>query len=478
MKKLLYIPTIVFLLLIAPMSCNEQLDINVDPLSASTADPNAVLPYILVQYSYRQTTEMNMRTLDVYQHTSQTVGSPRRGVPSNNTTGNTWDNLYNEVMGNTVLIEAEAKAAGSTRNNIAAISIILKALAFHDLTLTWGNVPFTQALNAKDYPTPKFDDQETILRGVVTYLDEAIALIDAMPATGNFNVSWGDLIYGGDMVKWRKYANSLKLRVLMIIRNKNTSVDTEIINTLNEPLIEKSDEAMMLKYPGTPGNNHGYFQRILNVGFNSNEQYNYWAPSPVMRGLLEGDPRLALWCVDGTSGGYLPSNIGSTATAARARYSDNIFRADYPHIWFLPAEISFYRAELAIKGVTTENANTAYRDGMTKSLKFWGQDIPGARKTITDATIATYVNSLTDITTIPSDQALISIGEELYLDSFLRAVEAWTHVRRTKAPNIQSAPGSSISTMLKRFNYPTAEIAANPNTPSNPPTDTPMWFEN
>ncbi|HUS86954.1 MAG TPA: SusD/RagB family nutrient-binding outer membrane lipoprotein [Bacteroidales bacterium] len=475
MKKLLYLPALVFLLL--TMSCEEQLDINIDPLAASSADPNAVLPYILVQYSYRHSSEMTMRTLDVYQHTSYTVGSPREGKTSNNTTGNTWRNLYQQVMGNSARIEADAKEAGPASNNIAAIAVILKALAFHDATLAWEYVPFTQALNAIDYPTPEFDDQETVLHGIVDYLDEAIALIDAMPATGNFNVTQGDLIYGGDMTKWRKYANSLKLRVLMIIRNKDTSVDAEIIQTLGEPLITSSDDAMLLKYPGTPDNTHAFFRYLQNAGATSNETYNFWGPSAAIRTLLEGDPRLELWCVDGTLGGYLPSNIGVRPNATRARYSDNVFRADRPDIWFLPAEVSLYRAELAILGVTAGDANAAYRDGVTKSLKFWGQDIPGAIKTLSDTEISDYVNTLTNINTLTPTEALTNIWEEQYLDSFLRVVEAWTHVRRTKVPDIQAAPASKITTMLKRFTYPTAEIGANPNTPPNPATDVPHWFE-
>ena len=71
-----------------------------------------------------------------------------------------------------------------------------------------------------------------------------------------------------------------------------------------------------------------------------------------------------------------------------------------------------------------------------------------------------------------------SIHEQLYIESFIRPVVAWNTIRRTKVPALPLPPGSNISTILKRFNYAPNEVAANPNTPANLPTDTPMWFEN
>ncbi|MEL6853420.1 MAG: hypothetical protein AAFP92_33225, partial [Bacteroidota bacterium] len=96
---------------------------------------------------------------------------------------------------------------------------------------------------------------------------------------------------------------------------------------------------------------------------------------------------------------------------------------------------------------------------------------PGATATIPDADITAFVDSFPTAT-------LQDVHEQLYLESFLRPVVAWNHVRRTKVPDMEAVPGSSISTILKRFNYAPNEVAANPNAPANLPTDAPMWFEN
>lgn len=463
-----------------PLSCADQLDINSNPLLASKADPNAVLPFAIVQYSNRTTTEIGTRMVDVYQHASATFNSPRAGGSDAGgfLSSNQWGMLYAIVLPNLALVEKDARAAGESNNNVAAIAITLKALAFLDATSLFGDIPFSQALNATEFPQPEYDAQEDVLQGIVAMLDEAMDLIDAMPATGNFNVTQGDLIYGGNMTNWRAFANSLKIRVLMLLRNKDTSVDAQITAALNEPYISSNTQAAMLRYPGTTGNQNAWLQIVTAFGTGSNETTNYFGPSPVMRDLLEGDPRLQLYCVDGTAGNYAESEVGVFPTNAEARYSNNLIRGNLPDIWLLPAEITFYRAELVAKGALAGDANALYRQAVTETLQFWGQTIPGAQQTLTTGQITTFVNGLPDINPLTQAQQLVAIGEQQYLATFWCPIVSWNHVRRTKIPDIQAAPGSTITTMLKRLLYSPVERAANINTPNDVLTDVPMWFEN
>jgi hypothetical protein len=138
---------------------------------------------------------------------------------------------------------------------------------------------------------------------------------------------------------------------------------------------------------------------------------------------------------------------------------------------FMPAEINLYRAELAMAAGNMAEADAQYRAGVAKNIAWWGGDIPGAQLTIDDATASAFVDGLA----APTMQ---DIHEQLYIESFIRPMVAWNTVRRTKVPTLDPVPGTNISTYLKRFNYPPDEVASNPKTPANPPTDTPMWFEN
>lgn len=473
MKINIKIYVLSLVIIFTSFSCEDTLDVNTDPLVSTSADPSVVLPFVFVQYSARKVSELGTRISDVSQHMSANFNSPRRGSVSSFLTGNTWGMLYTQVLGNLLLVEADAKAAETASgNNIAAIAIIMNSLAYYEATSIWGEVPFTQALNGQEFPSPTFDDQEVVLRGIVGLLDEALTLA----GTGmDGNVAAGDLIYGGNMTQWRKFAGSLKLRVLMMIRNKDTSVDSQITALLGTTdLINDNADNAMLTYAGGAGATNAY-QGIVAAFFGpDNESQGVHAPSPVFHDLIvdNNDPREGLFIFDPTSVGAPPVGNFAFQFANVAAYSNNVIRETIPDLWFTSAEIDFYRAELALKGVAGAGAAQAnYEAGVTKVLEFWGQSIPGAITTLSDTDISNYVGTLAPVT-------LTLVHEQQYLEAFLNPVLAWNTVRRTKVPTLDAVPGTSISTYLKRFTYPPLETGANVNTPTNPDTDKAQWFEN
>jgi hypothetical protein len=386
--------------------------------------------------------------------------------------------MYALALGNLKQVEEDARTAGATSNNVAAIAEILSAMVFYDISSIWEDAPYSEALDGQAFPSPKFDSQETILRGVVAKLDDAMMLIDNIPNEGVFSVSTGDMIYGGDMTKWRKFANSLKIRVLMMIRNRDTSVDVDIVTALSQPLIDSNDDIAMLIYSGAAGAENAYHGIVTSFFGPDNQSQQVHGPSDVMYDLVTGnnDPREALLFYDPNDGGG--QEPGTFPTANTAVYSNNVIRPDLPDVWFTPAEISFYRAELALKNVTTEDAQAMFDQGMSEVLSFYGQDIPCADGNVVDGNCLTlsqteidnYINSLGAVT-------LNDIYEQQYLEALLRPVLAWNTVRRNAFPVLPTPPASSITTYLKRFTYPPDETSSNPNTPVNLITDIPMWFE-
>ncbi|RIV31582.1 SusD/RagB family nutrient-binding outer membrane lipoprotein [Flagellimonas lutimaris] len=453
-------------------SCDDTLDVNTDPLAATSADPNAVLPYVFVQYSARKVTELGTRICDVPQYISTTFNSPKNGSTTSFLTGNTWRMLYAETNGNLSLIRADAAAAGETSNNVNAIATILSAHMFYEATSIFEDVPFSEALNGTEFPAPKVDAQEDVLRGVVDMLDEAMTMIDNRPAEGEFVITpSSDLFYGGNMDDWRVFANSLKLRVLMMLRNGGANVDAQITQVLGEPLMEVNDQAALIRYSGEPGGENGMNTIITAFGGPDNETDNIFGPGDPLVDLLYGnnDPRLDLWIarndLPAPGNTFFPDNSTSVL-------SNNVIRATLPDVIMIPAEIDLYKAELALEGFTAAgDANDNFRKGVTNTLKWWGQDIPGAVQIISDEDISTFVNNLPEAN-------LTDIYNEQYLASFLMPVLCWNNVRRNQIPVLETPPASNISTYLKRFTYPPTEIATNPNIPANKLTDVPMWFEN
>ena len=453
-------------------SCDDKLDINTDPLAATSADPNAVLPFVFVQYSSRKVTELGTRICDVSQYISNTFNSPKNGSTSIFLTGNTWGMMYNQILGNLSLVKADAAAAGPTSNNVNAIATILSAHIYFELTSIWEDVPYSEALNGQDFPSPNFDKQEDVLNAVVGLYDEAIALIDNRQLDGEFAISsTADQFYGGDMDKWRILANSLKLRALMLLRNGGASVDSQINATLAQPLMSSNDEAAYLIYTGAPGAQNA-MKTIITAFFGpDNESQNVFGPGPPIDNLLRdsGDPRYDLWVarndLPAPELAFFPDNSTSVL-------SNNIIRFDLPDMLMLPSEIDLYKAELALEGFAAAgSADANYRAGVTNSLRWWGQDIPGVLATLSEADITGYVSSLAAPT-------IEDVYNQQYLSAFLQPVMAWTHVRRNQIPVLDAPPASTIGTTLRRFNYPPDEVTSNPNTPANLPTETPMWFEN
>ncbi len=448
-------------------ACEDKLDINKDPLVATTADPNLLLPFVIAQYSNRHTTELGSRIMDVPQHFTACFNSPRQGNTSIFLTGNTWGMMYTQAIGNLQLIEEDAAAQGASYDNAAAIAKVLKANVYFELTMIWDDTPYTEALNPNEFPFPNFDDQETVLRGSIAVLDEAIALIDGLAADGRFDISSGDIIYGGDMDAWRRYANSLKLRILMVMRNK-VNVDSEINAVLGQDLITDNSQSALVRYSTAAGQKNGYNSLVEAFFGISNEVQGVYAPSRTLYNLLDGDPRFDAII----AGSGDPLNIGQFAFALGGpTISDNVIRDDLPHMLFMPAEINLYKAELAMANGDMGTADSEYRAGVTKNISWWGGDIPGSLVSIATADIDAYVSGL-------SAPTMEDIHNQLFIESFIRPMVAWNTVRRTGTPTMEPVPGSSISTILKRFNYPPDEVAANPNTPVNLDTDTKMWFEN
>jgi len=451
-------------------SCEDKLDINRDPLVATSANPNVLLPFVIAQYSNRHTTELGTRIMDVPQHFTACFNSPRLGNTSIFLTGNTWGMMYTQALGNLQLVEEDAAVQGPTYNNAAAIAKVLKANVYFELTMIWEDVPYTEALKPKEFPFPQFDDQQTVLNGALAILDEAITLIGEIPATGNFDVSSGDLIYNGVMDNWLRYANSLKLRILMVLNNK-VDVGSQIDAVLTQPLIENNSQAATVRYSNEAGQKNGYNSLVEGFFGVSNEAQGVFSPGRVLWNLLQGDPRFDA-LIANPDGSEDANNIGQFAFAFGGPViSDIVIRDNLPHMLYMPAEVNLYRAERAMAKGETGTADTEYRAGILKNIAWWGGDIPGSPYTISTEDAMSFVDGL-------SAPTLEDIHNQLFIESFLRPMVAWNTVRRTGTPEMEEVPGSGISTILKRFNYPPDEVAANPNAPSNLPTDTKMWFEN
>ena len=465
-------------------ACDDTLDINTDPLAATEANPDLVMPFTQVVWVHNRVSEIATRMNDVPQYFSASFASPRNGGTTSGTlTNNVWLSKYTDVIGNLELVKNDAVDAGTIRDNVQAMSIIIQATNYFELTLIWEKVPFTQALDAVTFPTPEFDDQQTVLEGVIDMYDEAITLIDNLP-TETFDLSSADLIYGGDMDNWKRYANSMKLRAYMILRNKSNAYDADIATLVGQPLIETNDQAAIFQYLNSSGNESPFQQLLDDFGSGVNSADEFYFPSEELVDLMndKNDPRREAFFSDAdrddTNGNqYVGSQVGFFGTGGtNSLISDDYIASNMPEFLFTPAEVDFYEAELMLLGVIpggVSGADDKLREGVELAIALQDRN-----DVLTSTEISNYAASLTALSTLSTTEALEEVYAQQFIEGFMRPIEGWTHVRRTNFPELEAPSASSIATIIKRFTYPPSETGTNTNVPTGINVGDAMWFEN
>ncbi len=220
MKKLLILLTV---LLVLGTSCKKDfLSVNeFNPNSASAVPANLVLPAAL------NTTSRIVTHPDNYSFVYLWYGcwsiSSGYSQPTNLTQYNllnsayqgNWNSSYLNLQNYSYIVKESEKDKTGKKNSYIAIAKIMMAYLYQNLVDTYGNVPYSQALQAEaGILKPAYDDQQTIYEDLVVQLDKAMELINATPADAE-EVGDYDIIYHGDMSLWLKLANTLKLRILI-----------------------------------------------------------------------------------------------------------------------------------------------------------------------------------------------------------------------------------------------------------------------
>ena len=196
-------------------ACSDEYmeEINSDPSKATTIDPNAQLTTAQLQtYGDLDLTETFRSYL--YAFTQQTMGcwnttnDGGRPMPSAADMGKVRTRLYPIAVKN--IVDAEYRSAGDPeKTNIHAAVSIYKVYLLSLLTDIYGDIPYSEAGRGfiDGNPMPRYDTQQEIYEDFFLTLAEAASEI----GTGSDRIT-GDLIYGGDCAKWKKLANSLRLR--------------------------------------------------------------------------------------------------------------------------------------------------------------------------------------------------------------------------------------------------------------------------
>lgn len=357
-----------------------------------------------------------------------------------------WNDYYDGPMINLKkMIEVAEK---DNAYHYAGIGKVLMALCLGNVTSLWGDIPYSQAMNGSLARSPKFDTQQSIYETIQSLLDEGINDLDQV-YTGK-KPSVDDIIFGGDVTKWKQAAYALKARYYIHLTKKANNLSFNPSEKALEALINSiSASENDLQFP------YGYSASEYNP-FYSFTRLGYIIPNSSFTSLLSAlnDPRKDL---------YYKKKFGVADLGNSYFTSTNspVHMMTYHELKFIEAE-----ARLRIN----ENdplAQTALQEGVRASLN------KISNGSLDPAVVTAYININTILTGDFSNK-LSKIIRQKYIALFT-SIEPWTDYRRTGfpvlTPNVggdhNQNPGGAIP---RRLAYPQTERLYNKNFPSTLPT--------
>ncbi len=466
---------IVFALLISLSitACFKDSDINVDPNRSTSVDPALLFTGASTQFSLLRVAELTWPVALMNQMWSS---GGRWGLAQaqydQTRVRSSWGRTYTDVLKNLVVAIDIAEKSQPVNKNAIAQCKILMAFAYAQTSLLWGDIPFSEAANGKvDFP--KFDKQQDVLTGCVALIDEALGMID--PASKGIEAP-NDLYYGGDMTKWRKFANSLKMRVLFSMVDADPSKGAAIGQLISAGnMIASNADAMQFKYFNQPGRQNPRFS--FTAIFRGGVQSDWYCSKPVYDLLVSlKDPRIPYFYQPGPDAApneFIALGPVENFTTKSALVNLNLLKADLPEVSFSYSEQLLFETEAIARGFSTggfEAATTKMKAGVRESLLSFG--VPATQ---IDAYLAT-------LPTLSASNFRLVLAQQQYLDLFMRPVEGWVQHRRSgivgqEIPAMTTPTGAPVAGLVRRLLYRSEEVGSNPNTPKGLTLDTPLWFD-
>lgn len=350
-------------------------------------------------------------------------------------------------------------------DNQIAVAKTLKAWLYQNMTDSWGPIPFSQALKGAEFPFPKYDSQEEVYMGLLDLLNDAIAKFDETD-----NSFKGDQIYSGDIAKWKRFANSLKLRVaLRMIDVKQAEASAAAAEAIAAGLMQSNaDNALFPYVNGAPNNNP------LSEDFKTR---NDFAASNIMVDelLRLSDPRVGFYYAPteasvqagiptyvGEVYGLTESDAAVTTDNTISQRSSQILAESAPGIFLDYAQVEFMLAECAERGIAGAGAAaTHYANGITASMQYWD-----AAGTLTATDISNYIASPeVDYTTLigAGETWKQVIGRQKWIALYAQGVQGWCEYRRLDFGILQAPAGGALqgSGIPNRMLYPVDEQTLN-----------------
>lgn len=443
MKKIL----IIALLLSVLASCNKDLsNLNIDTKHASSAPS-----YALFSNAQRNMTDLlatpnvntNIFQLITQQWTEVTyVDESNYDLGTRAIPDNWWRGMYKNVLVNfeaaRALIPTDVSDVDQQKNELAMLDV-MEVYTWQVLVNTWGDIPYTEALDPTNL-FPKYDDAKTIYYDLLSRLDADIAALN----TSADGFGSADLIYGGDVAKWIKFANSLKLNMGMIIADFDAAKAQSVVEAAAPNVFtSNADNASFTYFAATP-NVNPVWTNLVQSGRND------YVPANTIIDMMNAnqDPRLPFYFTT-YNGAYVGGTPGlGNAFSTSSHPSDLVEQPDFPYIWHSYAQVEFNLAEAVERGFNVGGtAADHYNKAVSASMDYWGVSSADASAYLVKPSVA-YATA--------AGNYKQKIGTQEYLALYMDGFDAWTVQRRLDFP-VLVAPPTAQSAFPVRYFYPVNE---------------------
>lgn len=482
-------------------SCTKNFEkINTDP-----NHPTIVAPDFLFTSAIYNTLNLfggDMNRVIFFNYTQQYSafqGDFQRYTYSDATNNTYWSNTYIQCLQPVNQIDVLYNKNPDYTNRVL-IARIWKDYVFSNAVAIWGGIPTTGALSGN--PSVPYTREQDVYYQL---LDDLKSLAAQINLNGDKYSAGADQIYGGDLLKWKKFANSLRLKLAMQISNDAPNGDPVTAKKVVQEIA--LDEANTINAQaetaaatwGTTSDSWNYFYNYV--------VYNATANASTIPVLCEsmvyytapyGDPRLTIYgqpAKQGPQAGkYFGQNIsyggGSTYAKSIVNPHTGLKQADYSqigtrflqpnseYVFLSYATVSLLKAEAALKGWwTNAPAQTYYYQGISASFDRYGlttaqatayQNTPGIKWGTASDTVgrqAQFQDWMRICTSyVPAGNYFQQIVMQHWLAIPMQGIDAWTLIRRTRVLDFEPQFGTydgNYAYVPQRILYPASEYAAN-----------------
>jgi hypothetical protein len=357
-----------------------------------------------------------------------------------------WQTLYRDVLLDLKeakrLIDLDLARSAEVRTNQKAIVDILEVYAYHVLVDINGNVPYSEALQGRENPSPAYDNAATIYTDLINRLTtDATALDNAYDGIGE-----ADVLYHGDVDSWIRFANSLQLRLAMRIADANPTLSkSKAEAAIARGVFSDQSESAALVYFGVTPHVNSIYSNMIEQGRN-----DFVASNTIVDTMnAMNDPRRQYYFSQ-LEGEYVGGRYGYRNVYDQcSSFSEQMLAADFPAILMDYVEVEFLLAEATARGYTVGGGTVEshYNNGVTQSILAWGGNTAEAATYLAQPEIGYNTGST-------AGNFRKKIGFQKWIALYNRGLEGWAEWRRFDTPIFNIARNKTAADIPMRMPYP------------------------